>query len=182
MGLAFYHQEPLFAIVIVLGFNCLLRTTEMLNLTHQHVVVHPRDNGLSIIFPESKTSQGNPPVLLVTDSQLVRLVKRWLQPQSEEMLWPKGLHLFRQAFSMFWAFQRPIAPLIVSAGGEGRGTFKQPCHWMAQCTKTARAYIDEGTAQLAHVSWSRAQRKKVDKWTRYLSKVRLPQERKIGGS
>ena len=31
-----------------------------------------------------------------------------------------------------WAFQRPIAPLIVSAGEERRGTFKQPCHWMAQ--------------------------------------------------
>jgi|Cyp1metagenome_2_1107374.scaffolds.fasta_scaffold37731_4 hypothetical protein len=38
MGLAFFHQEPLFAIVIALGFNCLLRITEMLNLTHQHVV------------------------------------------------------------------------------------------------------------------------------------------------
>lgn len=128
MGRAFYHQEPLFAIVIVLVFNCLLRATEML--------VHPRDNGLSIILPGSKTCQGNPQVFLVTDSLLVRLVRRWLQPQSGEMLWPKGPHLFRQAIvyvsGVPGLFSVRLHPLLSPQGGERRGTFKQPCHWMVQ--------------------------------------------------
>ena len=153
---------------------------------------HPKGNGLSIILPGSKTSQGNPQVLLVTDPQLVRLVRRWLHPRSEEMLWPKGPHLFRQAFSMFLEYlgfaASDYTPYCLRRGGATwhfQATLSLDCtvtrgRW--SCTKTARAYIDEGTAQLAHVSWSRAQRKKVDKWSRYLSKVRLRQEREIGAS
>ena len=73
MGLAFYHGEPMFAILLALAFNCLLRTTEMLGLTHKHVVQHPKTNGLSIMHPGTKTSQGNPQVLLVSNRKLVFL-------------------------------------------------------------------------------------------------------------
>ena len=80
MGLAFHDGQPTFALLLALGFNCLLRTSEMLSLTHRHVVFHPRRTGLSVVIPGSKTSQGNPQVLLVTDHQLVRLAKTIVQP------------------------------------------------------------------------------------------------------
>ena len=192
MGLACAANEPLFAVLIALGFNCLLRTTEMLGLTHQHLVVHPSGNGLSLILPGSKTSQGNPQVLLVTDGTLVRFVQRWHLPRSSALLWPQGPYLFRQTFARFltrlgfeedsytpyclrrggatWHFQATLS--LDSTVTRGR--------WA--CAKTARAYIDEGTAQLAHVCWSRTQTNKVDKWIRSLSKLRLRQEGKFGAT
>ena len=60
------------ALILAPGFNCLLRTSEMMAITHQHVV-HERAQALSIlsvIIPGSKTSQGNPQVLLVQPGAL----------------------------------------------------------------------------------------------------------------
>eukprot|EP00435_Cladocopium_sp_Y103_P049951 s206_g15.t1 len=101
MGLAFFYDEPEFAILIALGFNCLLRTTEMLHITHSHVVFHPKNKALSLILPGSKTSQGNPQVLLVTDDRLVQLVRRFVHPGRQTLLWAHGPHQFRQAFGSF---------------------------------------------------------------------------------
>ena len=71
MGLAHSQQQPEFALLIALGFNALLRTSEMLSLSHQHVVPHRGGKGVSLIIPGSKTSQGNPQVLLVHDDALI---------------------------------------------------------------------------------------------------------------
>ena len=43
------------------------------------------------------------------------------------------------------------------------------------CSRTARAYIDEGTAQLAHVSWTSKQRQLILKWSCHLLEMWLRQ-------
>lgn len=55
MGVALHQGESGFALLLALGFSCLLRTSEMLSLTHKHVVFHRNLNGISVILPGSKT-------------------------------------------------------------------------------------------------------------------------------
>lgn len=43
MGVAFHQGYDTLALLLALGFNCLLRTSEMLAITHKHVVFHPKD-------------------------------------------------------------------------------------------------------------------------------------------
>eukprot|EP00435_Cladocopium_sp_Y103_P072729 s88_g41.t1 len=171
MGRAFRAQQPLFALLLGLGYNCLLRTTEILGLTHNHVMFHPNNRGLSVILPGSKTSQGNPQVLLVSDTQLVQLARRYIKPESTRLLWRQGSYQFRQLFARLlqelgfspddytpyclrrggatWFFQTSLSMDAVVARGR----------WA--CNKTAKQYVDEGTMQLAHVSWSSRQRQAV---------------------
>ena len=190
MGLAFHNGNDTFALLLALGFNCLLRTSELLSLTHKHVVFHPRRKGLSIVVPGSKTSQGNPQVLLVSDQPLVNFASLVVRPDSDSLLWHSGAHWFRRVFDSYlvqlhfrsgtytpyclrrggatWYFQSSLS--LDATVTRGR--------W--SCSKTARQYIDEGTAQLAHASWSPSQRRTVTKWSRYLLKVRLRQEHRSG--
>ena len=190
MGLAWDRGSPHFAVLIAIGFNCLLRTSEMLGLTHKHVVFHPQGNGMSVILPGSKTSQGNPQVVLVTDSKLISFARVVIDPSKTALLWNEGAHRFRALFSSLlealgfkadsytpyclrrggatWHFQSSLS--LDATVTRGR--------W--SCTRTARAYIDEGTAQLAHVSWSHQQRTLVNRWARSLLKIRLRQGANFG--
>lgn len=130
MGLAFHNGQRSFGLLLALGFNCLLRTSEMLSLTHKHVVFHPRRNGLSVVIPGSKTSQGNPQVLLVTDRQLVQLAKDIICPTSDALLWTTGAHQFRATFDDFLVQLRfpsgTYTPYCLRRGGL-RGTFSRHC-------------------------------------------------------
>lgn len=56
MGVAFSLQQPQFGLLLALGFNCLLRTSEMPSLTDSHFLFHPRQSTLSVVLPGSKTS------------------------------------------------------------------------------------------------------------------------------
>ena len=192
MGLAFHDGQPTFALLLALGFNCLLRTSEMLSLTHRHVVFHPRQTGLSVVIPGSKTSQGNPQVLLVTDPQLVRLAKTIVQPTSDALLWTAGAHQFRRTFDGFLVRLQfssgTYTPYCLRRGG-ATWYFQSSLSLDAtvtrgrwSCSKTARQYIDEGTAQLAHASWMPSQWRTVRAWSRFLLKVRLRQEGRIGST
>lgn len=187
MGVAFEKRQPLFALLLALGFNCLLRTSEMLAITHAHLLFHPRGRSLSVVLPGSKTSQGNPQVILVTDNQLIRLASQLVQPGAEALLWTKGPHQFRKFFAhclrqlnfsgdsytpyalrrggATWHFQTFLSMDLTVARGR----------W--SCMKTARTYVDEGTAQLAHIHWSGRQRLAIAHWRRQCRQFRLRQRR-----
>lgn len=99
MGVAFSQQSRHLALLLALGFNCVLRTSEMLPLTHQHLVVHDNNLSMSVIIPRSKNSQGNPQVLLVQDLLLVHIAIQVLVPKSKALLWAQAPHCFREQFS-----------------------------------------------------------------------------------
>ena len=176
MGVAFDRRLPLLALLLALGFNCLLRTSEMLSITHRHVVVHENRRALSVIIPGSKTSQGNPQVLLVQDLALVHLAMQLQEPRSRALLWSRGPYHFREQFAELlvqlgfqgldytpyclrrggatWFFQSSLSMDATVARGR----------W--SCSRTARSYVDEDTMQLAQTHWSKHQGQKVRHWRR----------------
>eukprot|EP00438_Fugacium_kawagutii_P025118 Skav230791 [mRNA] locus=scaffold312:65520:71347:+ [translate_table: standard] len=186
MGVAFERREPELAVLVALGFNCLLRTSEMLSLTHKHFVFHQHNAVLSLVLPGSKTSQGNPQVLLVTDPTLVALVRTIARPRSTRLVFPRGPHVLRRLFTSYMGvlgFQPDdYAPYCLRRGG-ATWYFQSTLSYDATiargrwaCVKTARQYIDEGTMQLAHVSWTRSQRRLVKRWQNSCRRYRLRQE------
>lgn len=172
MGLAFARGQQLLGLLIVLGFVAMLRTSEMLSLTHRHLVVHRDQRSISLVVPTAKTSSGNPQVIQITDHQLVRLIRQF-QPKrrQDRRLWGKSPQAFRKAFDRLvqgLGFpSRTYVPYALRRGGATFHfqTFKnldltvQQGRWA--CPRTARQYLDSGTCQLAHVSWTRSQAKKV---------------------
>ena len=70
--------------------------------------------------------------LLVTDTRLIGLVKCWLRPGSEDLLWPQGAHLFRQLFGtclLRLALKNQPALIIAFDEVVQHGIFKLPCPW-----------------------------------------------------
>ena len=152
----------------------MLRTSEMLSLTHQHVIPHQRGKGMSIIIPGSKTSQGNPQVIWVLGSALIAYATSLRRQGEESLLWPEGPHRFRQLFTTLlrqlgfaeddytpyslrrggatWFFQTSLSLDATIARGR----------W--SCGKTAKQYIDEGTYQLAQVNFTPVQRSTIRSW------------------
>ena len=191
MGFAFRRGEVCMGLLLGLGFCCLLRTSEMLAITHHHLVFHPRQKGLSVILPGSKTSQGNPQVLFVEDPQLVAMAKSIASPTSTQLLWDQGPHAFRALFSRLledagfgpsdytpyalrrggatWWFQHTLSIDAVVARGR----------WA--CPRTAKSYVDEGTMQLANVTWTKVQCRRVRNGQQFCSQVRLHQKRSRSG-
>ena len=178
---------PQLALLLGLGFNALLRTSEMMSLTHRHLLPHALSKGMSVIIPTSKTSQGNPQVVLVLDRQLISFAKSLLR-DSEELLWPCGPYRFRQVFGQLLqslGFQQgDYSPYSLRRGG---------CTWYFQsslsldltvargrwsCGRTAKQYIDEGTAQLAQVHWTRRQRSLIKAARTSFANLRLRQDGK----
>ena len=99
MGLSHVQGYREFALLVAIGFNATLRTSEMLSLSHQHIVLHRQGRGMSIIIPGSKTSQGNPQVILVLDESLIAYAASLIQPQEKGLIWSEGPRQFRQLFA-----------------------------------------------------------------------------------
>ena len=99
MGVALTSNQSSLGLLIGLGFVAMLRTSEMLALCFQHLVVHRDHRSISLVVPTSKTSAGNPQVVLITDQQLVQLILK-LRPRRhlDRPLWPQSGQAFRAAF------------------------------------------------------------------------------------
>ena len=130
MGLAHAQGYSEFALLLALGFNAMLRTSEMLSLSHQHVVPHRHGKGMSLIIPGSKTSQGNPQVLLVLDADLIAYASSLCRPGERSLLWSDGPHRFRQLFASLLrrlGFAEDDYTPYIAYGGEGlHGSFSLP--------------------------------------------------------
>ena len=189
IGVAYYLSLPRFALLLALGFHCMLRTSEMLQLTAAHVRVHPSGTSLSVILPQSKTSEGNPQVLLVDDPTIVQMAASTLRSRSKTaLLWSRNPSCFRDTFDTILVQLgfKPKTYLPYSLRRGGATWFYQFTlsldatvlrgRW--SCAKTARQYIDEGTAQLAHLSWTSKQVKRVRKWRLKGAGMRLRQVKK----
>eukprot|EP00438_Fugacium_kawagutii_P010766 Skav218282 [mRNA] locus=scaffold2035:521355:522095:- [translate_table: standard] len=183
IGLALAQQQGAMAILLAVGFHCMLRTSELLSLCGQHFVFHPGSEGLSVAIPGSKTSAGNPQVLLITDEQLIKLVHACLPSKRMRLVWDKTNHAFRRCFDeLLLGPSGSYVPYALRRGGATHhfqttlslDSTVQRGRWA--CSKTARLYIDEGTYQLAQISWTTKQRKLVRQWRRQGRLLRLRQD------
>ena len=162
-------------LLLGLAFHCMLRTSEFLAITSRHILIHPRQQALSVVLPGSKTSMGNPQVLQVEDPHLVAMASQCLPSRkSDALLYPQGPAAFRAKFqSLLSVLHFPphsYQPYSLRRGG---------ATWFYQaslsldltltrgrwaCQKTCRQYIDSGTMQLAHLQWTAKQSKAVRRW------------------
>ena len=190
ISVALDSRQLAMGLMLGLGFHCLLRTSEMLELTPQHLMVHRGSRAMSVILPRAKTSQGNPQVLQVDDPQLIALVLQLKSIVSASRglfpMWGFGAHAFRSSFQRILATlgfpAAPYQPYSLRRGGATwyyQATLSldrtvQRGRWA--CARTAKLYIDEGTMQLAHLNWTKKQSRLVQHWR--LKGVRLRQSGK----
>eukprot|EP00438_Fugacium_kawagutii_P004545 Skav222287 [mRNA] locus=scaffold807:294967:296464:- [translate_table: standard] len=186
VALALAQRQRTMALLLAIGFDCMLRTSEMLALCPQHFSFHQGDRALSIAIPGSKTTAGNPQVLLVTDHQLIELARQALPTKSAQHLWAKPASAFRSYFDdLIIGLGFPSGSYVPYALRRGGATF----HWQSTlsldstvqrgrwaCVKTARLYIDEGTYQLAALSWTTKQSRLVRQWRKRGKSLRLRQK------
>ena len=189
IALSFDINLPRLGLLLGLGFHCMLRTSEMMLLSKAHILLHPSGVSLSVVLPYGKTSEGNPQVLQVDDPHLVALASHCLLrlPKST-LLWTSGAYHFRETFDSLLTKLRfkskTYLPYSLRRGGATwfyQATLSLDAtvtrgRW--SCTKTARQYIDEGIAQLAHLTWNDKQVKPVRKWRLKGAQVRLRQGKK----
>lgn len=188
VGYAEEHKMRSMALLLGLGFDGMLRTSEMLALTYQHVVIHPRRPCLSLVIPTSKTSQGNPQVVLVNDPILVSMAKELARKKPPKTpIWKGTSYSFRKSFDRILRRlgfpQGSYYPYSLRRGGATYHfqTFSnldltvQRGRW--SCARTARVYIDSGTAQLAHSHWTATQVDLVRRYRRKGRDFRLRQQK-----
>ena len=194
IGCALSQGNKTLAALLGLGFNCFLRTAEMLQLTHAHLLFHKEDATLSVALATSKTSHGNCQVLLVEDPILFSLVRSIYCPgKSQQFLWEDSGQAFREAFASLlreMGFPKgSYHPYSLRRGGATWhfGRFHNLDSTVARgrwaCPKTAKIYVDSGTLQLAELSWTPLQRKAVNLWrqkgARLLMRLRQKWKRRV---
>ena len=165
------------ALPLYIGFNCFLRTSEMLALQFCHLLPHHTKPEVAVVIPFSKTSHGNAEVLLVKDERLWRLTHALKAKKGiTAPLWAGTPGLFRSTWARLLECLefRPddYTPYGVRRGGatwyflETASLDATLARGRWATSKTARSYIDDGTLTLANQHWSVAQRRNVRLWMR----------------
>ena len=189
IGNAMAQGQSQLGLLLGLAFHCMLRTSEMLALTHAHVMVHDSQKALSVVLPKAKTSVGNPQVLQVDDPTLVNMAVCVVRRRKKaDLLWPGSHTAFRTAFqNLLGKLGFPVGSYLPYSLRRGGATWYYQAtlsldatvvrgRW--SCSKTARSYIDSGTLQLAHLTWSSNQTRLVQKWRLKGARLRLRQAQK----
>ena len=165
------------ALLLYIGFNCFLRTSEMLGLQFCHLLPHHTKPEVAVVIPFSKTSNGNAQVLLVKDDRIWRLTDALKSVQSNTaLLWAGTPNMFRATWARILQcldFQGDdYTPYGIRRGGatwyflETASLDATLSRGRWATSKTARSYIDDGTLTLAQQQWSVAQRRNVKFWMR----------------
>ena len=186
IGVALHANQARLALLLGLSFHAMLRTSEMMALTKDHLLFHQQHQSLSVIIPTSKTSQGNPQVLQVTDPVLASMAQLSLRSLKRgRKLWAHGPHAFRRRFQQLLqklGFQpHSYYPYSLRRGGAtwwynttlSLDSTVMRGRWANQ--KTCRIYVDTGTMQLAHLNWTRKQVRLIRRWRQKGAKLRLRQ-------
>ena len=163
------------ALMLYLGFQCFLRTAEMLALQYCHLLPHATKPEVAVVIPFAKTSHGNPQVLVVYGNHV------WSLCCHLKNLNPSTQHLWRGQFADFHRSWKTaieclgFAPEDYSPYGIRRGgaTWHFLRHKSMDLTlargrwshsKTARLYVDDGTLTLAQSKWKASQKRGVKAW------------------
>ena len=95
VGHALFHQPPLFALSLLLGFYGLLRTGEILGLNKRHLAVASRDTAVlvSLGFTKGGKRQGAAESAKVVVEDVIRRVKQWLDTPGSRYTLTEAPHL-----------------------------------------------------------------------------------------
>eukprot|EP00435_Cladocopium_sp_Y103_P073070 s132_g42.t1 len=173
-ALCWDQGSPHMALMLYVGFNCFLRTSEMLALQGCHLLPHHSKPEVAIVVPFSKTSNGNAQVLMVKDYNIWRLTRHVTrQRPSAALLWPGTPAQFRALWGQILLCldfrSDDYTPYGIRRGGatwfflETASLDATLARGRWSVSKTARSYVDDGTLTLARQHWSVAQRRNVHK-------------------
>ena len=183
------------SLMLLVGFMCFLRTSEMLSLQALHLMPHQDRHRITVIVPFAKTSNGNPQVVTCSDPRIWRLAVAVLDdasPSSTSTLWPSTPGAFRQFWKalveVFGFAATDYSPYGIRRGGatwffietSSMDATLQRGRWT--CGRTAKQYIDEGTLSMAKFLWTGSQKRRVKCWALKGAKLlkRLRQEKTLG--
>ena len=164
VGHALFHQRPLFALSLLLGFYGLLRTGEILGLSRKHMAVASRDTSVlvSLGFTKGGKRQGAAESVKVVVEDVIRRVKQWISSPSMDDCLTDQPHVWQKLFSEtldslgFGALE--FRPYSLRRGGatfqfRQEGSFDRLMiqgRW--QALRTTRLYINEGMSILAELA------------------------------
>lgn len=157
---------PRFALALLLGFDCLLRLGELLNIRWRDVadsrstaVVHSGFHGVAIALPRTKTGRNQ--WVVVEHPQLVNILRRLLasapRASADDRVFPWSQHVFRRGFKRLCADLRLPVPYVPHSLRHGGATRLFLLGWNMEqillrgrwaSTKSARTYIQTGNALL----------------------------------
>lgn len=163
VGYFIFHQEPLMALSILVGFYAMLRTGEVLSIQNKHVSVSTDHTAavVSLGFTKGGKRTGAAESVTITVKEVIRRLAQWkLSTPPGSFLTPSPAQ-WRKKFSLalgelkLEAFQ--FRPYSLRRGG---ATFWFLRHgsldriliqgrWLA--VKTARTYLNEGLALLSEI-------------------------------
>ena len=161
VGYALFHGRPMFALSLLLGFYCMLRTGELLGLRRNHVEVSDLDGPaiVSLGFTKGGKRHGAAESVTATVQDLVRRLWQWkhsaINPltvsahawRSEFSATLKALHLEQFEFRPY-SLRRGGATFWFNKHGSLDRLLLQG-RWHAP--RAARIYINEGVAILAEL-------------------------------
>ena len=188
ISLALNSGEARLAFLLGIAFHAMLRTSEMMQLTMNHIMIHGGQQAFSVVIPTAKTSQGNPQVLQIKDPVLLAMARTvQLDSKPATLLWKHGTSAFRRRFqkllSALGFAKSAYLPYSLRRGGATwyyQTTLNLDAtmtrgRWA--CQKTCRIYVDTGTMQLAHLSWTPKQVKRIRQWRLKGAQLRLRQRK-----
>ena len=192
-GVCLTQGFPGVSLMLLVGFMCFLRTSEMLSLQALHLMPHRDGQRITVIIPFAKTSNGNPQVITYSDPRVWSLAVSVKQASSPTRpLWaatPGAFRRFWQNLLEVFDFNgADYAPYGIRRGGatwsfletSSMDATLQRGRW--SCGRTAKQYIDQGTLAMARFLWTGTQRGRVKQWALKGAKHlrRLRQEKALG--
>ena len=161
VGWAFFKGHNSFALSLLIGFYCMLRTGEVLGLYNRHILCAPRDAQAltSLGLTKGGKRQGASESVILGVEPVLKVLKQWktiAQPSTPLVAsGPKWRALFVECLIALRLDQYQFRPYSLRRGG---ATFWFSRHhsldrillqgrWQTQ--KSARIYLNEGLAVLA---------------------------------
>ena len=164
VGHALFHNRPLFALSLLLGFYGLLRTGEILGLSKKHLAVASRDTAVLVSLGLTKGGkrQGAAESVKVAVEDVIRRCKQWLDAPVSPQNLTEAPHVWRKTFSdtleSLGFTSLELRPYSLRRGGatfqfRQEGSFDRlMVHGRWQALRTTRLYINEGMAILAELA------------------------------
>ena len=161
VGWAFFKGHNSFALSLLIGFYCMLRTGDVMSLYSSHILCGARDTQalISLGLTKSGKRQGAAESVILGYEPAVKVLKQWKQVASPStplvVSSPKWRALFNECLTALKLVDLQFRPYSLRRGG---ATFWFSKHhsldriliqgrWQTQ--KTARLYLNEGLAMLA---------------------------------
>ena len=169
VGYFLFHDDPLMALSLLLGFFAMLRTGELLGIRNKDVTIDHRGQSavISLGYTKGGKRAGAAESVSVTVVEVIRWLHQWKNSSSSASKLTPSPHAWRKAFTNAWESLAlgpwEFRPYSLRRGG---ATFWFSKHgsldrillqgrWMA--AKTARTYLNEGLATLAEMKISHKQ-------------------------